>query len=188
MKPVTNTIPGVVVDCLFSGNLADDRLSLVTVSGCMDSSETEMSIASSLVPGGLVDLILTQNTTKVLEQEISIGSKKYGGADYVDAKVAKRRGRFYSGRLPEYIELQTNLWYDRSLWEYFDYDDDAVSQWLARVVELAKPRLVLPSLSMKIHLSIPTAPKFIDRYLEANPRNLRILEGLPQNSIMLNSY
>jgi len=48
----------VDVDCLFTGKVEEDDSSLVTVSGCMDSKETTLSIASILVPDGIVDLHL----------------------------------------------------------------------------------------------------------------------------------
>ena len=42
-------------------------MSLVTVSGCMDSQETILSIASILVPDGILDLVLAEGSTSVLE-------------------------------------------------------------------------------------------------------------------------
>jgi len=49
IEPVINDVPGGVdVECLFTGKVEEDDSSLVTVSGCMDSEETTLSIASTL--------------------------------------------------------------------------------------------------------------------------------------------
>ena len=67
LNQVTSNIPGVTVDCLFSGKLSRDKASLVTVSGCKDDEYTTISIASVLVPNGLVDLTLNQGETSLIE-------------------------------------------------------------------------------------------------------------------------
>ena len=43
---------------------------MVTVIGCMDSDETIVSIASILVPDGLIDLILIKGSTFNLKDEL----------------------------------------------------------------------------------------------------------------------
>ena len=57
LAPADN-IPGVFVPCLFSGTFQGDPEAVVSVSGCRDK-ETEVSIASKKIAGGLEDLFLS---------------------------------------------------------------------------------------------------------------------------------
>ena len=57
LTPTSNLV-NWVTPCLFSGTIANDPHSLVTVSGCHDSEEISISIASSRVPGGIVDIAI----------------------------------------------------------------------------------------------------------------------------------
>merc|ERR1712212_563300 len=59
----TSNIPGEETPCLFSGKVGKDQDSLVTVSGCRDDEEVTLSIASRRVPGGFVDLTISEGTT-----------------------------------------------------------------------------------------------------------------------------
>merc|ERR1711936_1316206 len=59
----TSNIPGEETPCLFSGKVGKDQDSLVTVSGCRDDEEVTVSIASRRVPGGFVDLTISEGTT-----------------------------------------------------------------------------------------------------------------------------
>merc|ERR1712088_220398 len=59
----TSNIPGEETPCLFSGKVGKDQDSLVTVSGCQDDEEVTVSIASKRVPGGFVDLTISEGTT-----------------------------------------------------------------------------------------------------------------------------
>merc|ERR1712106_31716 len=55
LTPASN-IPGMATPCLFSGQLWGDPRSVVAVSGCLGDEETSLSIASTLLPGGIVDI------------------------------------------------------------------------------------------------------------------------------------
>jgi hypothetical protein len=59
----TSNIPGEETPCLFSGKVGKDQDSLVSVSGCQDDEEVTVSIASRRVPGGFVDLTISEGTT-----------------------------------------------------------------------------------------------------------------------------
>merc|ERR1711970_1142395 len=59
----TSNIPGEETPCLFSGKVGKDQDSLVTASGCRDDEEVTVSIASRRVPGGFVDLTISEGTT-----------------------------------------------------------------------------------------------------------------------------
>jgi len=71
----TSNIPGEETPCLFSGIVGKDQDSLVTVSGCQDDEEVTVSIASKRVPGGFVDLTISEGTTYSVQV---IGSFGFG--------------------------------------------------------------------------------------------------------------
>merc|ERR1712038_1678756 len=71
----TSNIPGEETPCLFSGKVGKDQDSLVTVSGCQDDEEVTVSIASKRVPGGFVDLTISEGTTYSVQV---IGSFGFG--------------------------------------------------------------------------------------------------------------
>ena len=57
-----DNIPGLSVPCLFSGTFKGDPEAVVTVSGCKDK-DTEVSMASKKIPGGLADLFVSDGKT-----------------------------------------------------------------------------------------------------------------------------
>merc|ERR1712152_85736 len=59
----TSNIPGEETPCLFSGKVGKDQDSLVSVSGCRGDEEVTVSIASRRIPGGFVDLTISEGTT-----------------------------------------------------------------------------------------------------------------------------
>jgi len=68
--PASN-IPGMDTPCLFSGQLRGDPMSVVAVSGCMEDEEISLSISSTLLPNGIVDLsILNSVSYYVTEDEV----------------------------------------------------------------------------------------------------------------------
>merc|ERR1712088_138370 len=71
----TSNIPGEETPCLFSGKVGKDQDSLVTVSGCQEDEEVTVSIASQRVPGGFVDLTISEGTTYSVQV---IGSFGFG--------------------------------------------------------------------------------------------------------------
>jgi hypothetical protein len=62
LRPTSN-IQDEPTPCLFTGQLEDDLDSRVTVSGCLGDEETAVTIASSKVDGGVVDLSFTDTAT-----------------------------------------------------------------------------------------------------------------------------
>merc|ERR1719509_732348 len=54
------------VPCLYSGSLLTDPASFVTVSGCQ-GEPTSITVASARLQGGLVDLVLTDGVTEVIQ-------------------------------------------------------------------------------------------------------------------------
>merc|ERR550532_1964052 len=71
----TSNIPGEETPCLFSGKVGKDQDSLVSVSGCRGDEEVTVSIASRRVPGGFVDLTISEGTTYSVQV---IGSFGFG--------------------------------------------------------------------------------------------------------------
>ena len=61
LVPAEN-IPGLFVPCLFSGTIDGDPEAVVSVSGCKDK-DTEVSIASKKIVGGLADLLVSAGKT-----------------------------------------------------------------------------------------------------------------------------
>ena len=59
---VAENIPGLVAPCLFSGTIEGDLEAVVSVSGCK-GKDTEVSIASRKILGGLADLFLSDDKT-----------------------------------------------------------------------------------------------------------------------------
>ena len=62
LSPSSN-IPGQATSCLLSGNLKNDPKSTVAVSGCSYSLQMSMTISSSILPEGLLDLVIVNGTT-----------------------------------------------------------------------------------------------------------------------------
>merc|ERR1719509_562314 len=57
------------VPCLYSGSLLTDPASFVTVSGCQ-GEPTSITIASARLQGGLVDLVLTDGVTEIIQVDV----------------------------------------------------------------------------------------------------------------------
>ena len=153
LKPIINNIPGVTVDCLFSGKLVNDASSVITVSGCMNSAETTLSIASSLVCNGVVDLVLANGTTTVLkDDEATVRALDPNDELEPPQGVVTPAPTQFSGSLPQAVDLTTTLWYDQSLLRKFSNNHVTTKQWLARVVAFATIRFADPSLNVRINL------------------------------------
>lgn len=189
LTPVTSNIPGVKVDCLFSGKLDKDADSLVTVSGCKDDDEVTVSIASKLVPNGLIDFLMAGGKTSVIEEyNTSNGTARaleYENDVLEPPAETGAVAAVFSGTLPQAVTLRTVLWYDRSLLGKFGNNHDSTKQWLSRMVELAKPRLAEPSLQIKVNIVIERA-SYISRTMKADYSNIRALARY--NVGKINSY
>jgi len=153
----TNNIPGLVTPCLFSGKIDGDPESLVSVSGCKDN-EDEVLIASKKFLGGLsegegggLELILSNGRTYKVPEDNTRGRDDDGIDLGPDPNVARRRGRF-NGRLPQSVILETHLRYDNSLLAEFGNNPTKVKRWLASVVELAKPKMLLIDLKVELRI------------------------------------
>ena len=78
LSPASN-LPNEPTPCLFSVALEQDLRSVVAVTGCSDSTKTAVTIASRLVPGGLVDLVITDGITHTIREEASPRSRMKAG-------------------------------------------------------------------------------------------------------------
>ena len=189
LTPTTN-IPGIDTPCLFEGKVQGEPLSEVAVSGCINSNETLLSISSSQVPGGILDLALVDGITfdVTLEgNDVSHGERtrrSYEGDETVEDETAdffipppdpNQPRAAYSGPLPSQVILKTNVKYDNSLLGHFQNSHQKTKDWINRVIGLAKPRMSHNSLSIRIDLQIDGVDH-IDETLKANRENIRYLK------------
>ena len=155
LRPVKNSFPGVTVDCLFTGKLGDDDSSLVTVSGCKNGNETTtVSIASSLVPDGLLNLQFVNGCSVVPEDNVKRSFENQHDDVLIppnDEQNHEYSTKFF-GKLPRAVELRTTIWYDQSLLKKFGGSHSQTKQWLAKVLEFAKTLFLAPSLNVRINL------------------------------------
>ena len=188
---------------------------MITVMGCQDSDQTTVSIASVLVPDGLVDLILINGSTSFIKndqghsdsfyhddglklppgvlkqstsQEISDSRKKRSSL-ILPQGVLTRSSGYYIGNLPKAVYLKTTIWYDQSLLQKFRGSHCKTKSWILRVVQLTKTRLAHPSLKVRINLIIEDI-KESTLTLKATSSNLNMLsrQYKKDNIDGLNSY
>merc|ERR1712106_608886 len=76
LTPASN-IPGMATPCLFSGQLLRDPRSVVAVSGCLGDEVTSLSIASTLLPGGIVDISLVDGVAYQVTADEAIDVEDY---------------------------------------------------------------------------------------------------------------
>jgi len=189
LAPVSN-IPGEPTPCLYSGKLQLDQTSVVAVSGCRDSNETTLSIASSLVPGGLVDLVLVNGSTLLVNgSNLIIGDETLLTTSRVKRQIFKDAVNDYifpppetipvraviTGPLPRAAVLETSIKYDNSLLNQFGGKHRDTKNWISRVVELAKPRLSHSSLDITISLKVVGELEYVDDNLAADEPTLKRL-------------
>lgn len=166
LTPTTN-IPGHYTRCLFQGEVEDDPGAAVAVSGCRNSSETLVTIASSLVPGGILDLSLVDGITYNVVFDNRSGAVTYRKRRKCRANTHK--DYFYppsnpiqslapeteiSTKLPSKVALKTNIKYDNSLLEHFQYSHLKTKDWINRVVSHANARMSHASLNLKVDIKI----------------------------------
>ena len=192
------------MDCLFTGKIHGDLRSAVTVSGCVDNPETTVSIASTYLPDGVLNMIIVNGTSSILDVETDVDH------DFNDALVpsSQRKKRsvtfgsnindialslpdyevtttrsFYEGELPDNVDLETTVWYENSLLGKFDNNHTLTKEWLSRVMEFSKPLLL--GIDMGINLKIIEA-KYANMTLVASGNNIGALVALKHKH--LNSY
>ena len=61
---------------------------------------------------------------------------------------------WYGGALPSSFEINTTLYYDTSLLEYFAGSHNDVKSWIYSVVEFTKVKLGQPSLAVHLKLKV----------------------------------
>merc|ERR1712106_292754 len=76
LTPASN-IPGMATPCLFSGQLLRDPRSVVAVSGCLGDEETSLSIASTLLPGGIVDISIVDGVAYQVTADEAVDVEDY---------------------------------------------------------------------------------------------------------------
>ena len=196
----------------------------------MDSDETTVSIASILVPDGLVDLLITNGTSTVIKDDLSqqysynhndalrpppevlnggpspalweLRDRKKRSASYnhndvlrpppgiLNVALRNFMGAAREKTLPKAVYLKTIVWYDQSLLQKFNGDHCKTKLWISKVVELAKPRLALPSLKVRINLIVEDVRES-KLTLKATNSNLNMLTRKSNeidNKDRLNSY
>jgi len=182
LSPTTN-IPGLKTPCLFKGKLESDPDSDISVSGCHNSNETTVSIASSLLSDGIVDLMIvdgiTINKDSPSSNEIDIeGEERMGNytADflYPPSNTFEDTLPLWSGPLPAKVAMKTNIIYDNSLLEHFDNSHKKTKDWLNRVVDLVKLWMSHKSLTIRVALEIGEV-SHVDETLEASVETIKYL-------------
>jgi len=193
LTPTTN-IPDWKTSCLFTGKLEGDLDSEVSVSGCHNSNETMVSIASSLLPDGFVEFMIVDGNTKNMDSANISGetegqqSMENLTTDYVypPADPFERDVHPWSGPLPSTVVLKTDIKYDNSLLEHFDYSHAKTKDWIKDVVQLAKPMMSHNTLSIKVALEIGEVTH-IDETLDAENHTIYYLQQT-KNHKSLTSY
>jgi len=188
LTPTTN-IPGWKTSCLFTGKLEGDLDSEVSVSGCHNSNETIVSIASSLLPDGFVELMIVDGNTKNMDSANIFGETEgEESTDYIDPPTDPFEWAVspWSGPLPSTVVLKTDIKYDNSLLEHFDYSHEKTKDWIKDVVQLAKPMMSHNTLSIKVALEIGEVTH-IDETLDAENHTIYHL-AQTKNHNSLTSY
>ena len=179
LTPTTN-IPDLNTPCLFKGIIEGDPNSVVSVSGCHHSNYTSASIASVLLPSGFTAFEIYDGISRIFDDR----SIKNRGGESIDYSVADylmppedpfKIGHVWSGPLPSHVVLKTDIKYDNSLLEHFGNSHEKTEDWINSVVELAKPRMLHDSLSIRVVLEIGEV-SHIDETLKATEEIIRYLQ------------
>ena len=192
LSPSSN-IPGQVTPCLFSGSLKNDPKSTVAVSGCSYSLQTSMTISSQLLPEGLIDLVIVNGTTYEDVEDLELNMNGFENDAY-QPKARMKRQAFtnegqdvfiaprnptpvrsaFTGPLPAKVSLKTAIKYDISLKENFGNSDSQTKDWINRVVELTKPRMMDSSINLPIEIKVGKVD-FLNRRIKADGASIRSL-------------
>ena len=188
-----SNIPGEPTPCLFSGTVEQDQRSVVAVTGCKDSPETDVTIASRLVPGGLVDLVIVSGTTYSIKEDTSSSRNRQlevGNEDMVMPPASAHSAVHHMATdspMPGLVVLETYLRYDNTLLGKFGGSHTSTKQWLSRVVEMAKPRLVHSSLDTGLQLQLTGEMKHHNENIQADEATIYRLARNPKEK-SLTSY
>jgi len=186
LTPTTN-IPGLNTPCLFKGTLEGDPDSEVAVSGCHYNKETSVSIASSVLPDDIADLMIVDGITRNVESP----SMNYSTSDVILPPPESAGDYFYhfwngwTRPLPSRVVLRTNIKYDNSLLAHFGYSHRKTKAWIDRVVQLTKPKMYDYTLSIRVALEIGEI-SHTDETLKATEENMYHLHL--KNHNVLTSY
>ena len=154
----------------------------------MNSPKTTLSIASSLVSNGVVDLVLANGTTTVLkDDEATVRALDPNDELEPPQGVVTPAPTQFSGSLPQAVDLTTTLWYDQSLLRRFSSNHVTTKQWLAKVVAFATTRFADPSLNVRINLKIESVRES-KLTLKATVAHIYDLARKRLNPNYLNSY
>jgi hypothetical protein len=145
----------VPTTCLYSGKLEHNQQSVVAVLGCKESQEVTISIASSKVPGGMVDLSIVDGLTYLIKDDVKTSLQRRRGIfisknDFLIPPPIKNAKSSARSTLPNGALLKTSIRYDNTLLNRFGGSHTKTKQWINSVVELAKPRMS----HVAIHLQV----------------------------------
>ena len=137
--------------CLFSGNLSSDPHSLIVVSGCHDSKELEVSIASTKIPGGVMDISIIDGIHQVIDHEESRQISRDNN-DELTPKPNPNPPKPLSAytTLPKKVTVEMTINYDDKLLNHFGRDFDKVNEHLDKILSIAQVRYHSPDLPFKI--------------------------------------
>lgn len=192
LSPASN-LPGEPTPCLFSGALEQDKASVVAVSGCRESIETVVTIASRLVPEGLMDLVVSNGTTHIIGDDNSVTERQmqHGDEDMIIPPANPNpptHHRAARQAIPSRVVLKTRIRYDNTLLRHFSWSRDLTRQWLSRMVEMAKPRLALSSLNTKIQLQLLGEMEQFHGDIQADQRTLDAIKARNPRTTSVTSY
>ena len=149
--------------CLFSGKVEGDPSSKVFVSGCYNSSETLVSIVSSQLPGGILDLSLvhgiTSNVTTQVDQRGRTGSLDYETVNHALSPgplQTQDYAAYFSGPLPSRVVLRTDIRYDNTLLKHFHNSHQKTKDWINKIVGLTQTRMFHKSIKMQVKIKVLT--------------------------------
>merc|ERR550519_2832533 len=126
--------------------------------------------------------MIVDGNTKNMESPIISGetegeeSMENSTPDYIDPPADPFESDVspWSGPLPSTVALKTDIKYDNSLLEHFDYSHEKTKDWLNRVIRFAKPWMSHNSLTIKVVLEIGEV-SHIDETLAATSNSLYYL-------------
>lgn len=193
LTPTSNLV-NWVTPCLFSGKIENDPHSLVTVSGCHDSEEISISIASSRVPGGVVDIAIVNEINELtgdaptmryldlfemqngfkIKQDVAIPPP-----DLLQSHILLGANAV----MPKNVVLETKIKYDNTLLKKLG-SHTKTKQWLDRVISLTKPRMTLHSLKVGVDIKVVGEFEYKDDYIKADAETIyRLAEEKPKSLV-----
>ena len=123
------------------------------VSGCHDSKELEVSIASTKIPGGVMDISIIDGIHQVIDHE---ESRQISGDnnDELTPKPNPNPPKPLSGSttLPKKVTVEMTINYDDKLLNHFGRDFDKVNEHLDKILSIAQVRYHSPDLPFKIDI------------------------------------